>query len=298
MWTLTASLVQCLTDAVSYSRVLYKRPVLTSAFSLGKSGSVCGVYGGKKGCCPIGKSCNFVGGCEDEDYLPCIDIDHCCPPSYTCTVDGCTLGGGVCDAGFSPCENSSNGCCPTGSRCILPSSCDVACKPSDPVCGTGCCFEGYVCGDNLKCKRDGSDVTSLEPPQTTVPTARFTPADVLDTSAPTDEPTSSEESTDEPTSSEESTDEPTSSEESTDEPTSSKEPTNTGVFDSGDDTSTTDNPYTIVVTMPIPSIPKISVVTTQSVGPHVTSALAAPTLCPGVFVLGFAAAGAVGILAI
>ena len=178
--------------------------------------------------------------------MPCIDIDHCCPPSYTCTVDGCVIGGfGGCDAGFIPCENS-DGCCPFNIKCVPPAKCDVRCKPSYPKCGPGCCFEGFVCGDDLKCTKSSSVIT------------RFTLADPLDTSTPTDEPTSS---------SEESTNEPTSS---------SEEPT--------DDSAE-------------PTAPKISIIVSTT-APHVTSGLAAPTLAPGVVVLGFAAAGAVFILAI
>ncbi|KAI5810144.1 hypothetical protein DFH27DRAFT_177738 [Peziza echinospora] len=132
--------------------------------------TICGVYGGEKGCCPVGKSCSGVSACP-IDTLDC--LTYCCAKGNTCGKDA--TGKGVCNVGtgggtgegqctqtgYVPCTNMS-GCCPSGAKCVPPNSCDIPCSASDPPCGSGCCPKGQKCTSNLTCAVDtGSGVSSI-----------------------------------------------------------------------------------------------------------------------------------------
>jgi len=150
--------------------------------------TVCGIYGGEVGCCPRGKTCSGVGGCSDSSQVLC--DGYCCPEGSKCAKDasgndGCATGGNQdddsgnddsnngCRAGYSPCD-IFQGCCPTGSECILPQNCNIPCTPDDPPCGNGCCEKGTVCTKDFTCSRDSSgDFTDLTPTTTVTRTSRF-----------------------------------------------------------------------------------------------------------------------------
>ncbi|KAF8057588.1 hypothetical protein FPV67DRAFT_1528097 [Lyophyllum atratum] len=51
-------------------------------------GKYCGVWGGKLGCCTIGKTCVANNDpCDYEGYLPCANEDFCCPAGDVCARD-------------------------------------------------------------------------------------------------------------------------------------------------------------------------------------------------------------------
>lgn len=185
-----------------------------------KVGTVCGIYGGDVGCCPIGKTCGSVGGCQDTTQVPC--DGYCCPAGATCAKDasgndGCATGGNQdddsgnddsnngCDLGYSPCD-IFQGCCPTGSECVLPQNCNIPCTPDDPPCGSGCCQKGTVCTKDFTCAKDDSnDFTDLTPTTTVTRTSRFitfttTTEEVIETTTEEDiESSTTEESSTETT---------------------------------------------------------------------------------------------------
>jgi len=172
----------------------------------------CGIYGGEVGCCPIGKTCSGVGGCSDSSQVLC--DGYCCPEGSKCAKDasgndGCATGGNQdddsgndsgngCESGYSPCD-IFQGCCPTGSECILPSNCNIPCTPEDPPCGNGCCEKGTVCTEDFTCAVDHSgDFTDLTPTTTVTRTSRFitfttTTEQVIETTTEEDTETSTTE---------------------------------------------------------------------------------------------------------
>jgi len=135
----------------------------------GRAGTVCGIWGGEKGCCPVGKTCNGVNGCTNPSDVYC--TTYCCPsgstcgPSKTCKKE--IDGDRQCDAGYSLCAEF-DGCCPNGVRCILPKNCAIPCAADDPKCGNGCCEKGFYCTKDEKCARLNK-YTSLEGPTITRP---------------------------------------------------------------------------------------------------------------------------------
>ncbi|CAG8636500.1 8116_t:CDS:1, partial [Paraglomus brasilianum] len=76
------------------------------------------------GCCPPGVKCLSDGHCN----IPCTIVDipcgtkGCCPPDHVCTPDlHCTPGTPgtpppVCDTGYFPCQDKQGGCCPDGTQ--------------------------------------------------------------------------------------------------------------------------------------------------------------------------------------
>ncbi|RPB28179.1 hypothetical protein L211DRAFT_363354 [Terfezia boudieri ATCC MYA-4762] len=175
-------------------------------------GTVCGIYGGEEGCCPIGKNCNSVSGCQDSDDVYC--ETYCCPSGTTCAVDStgegtCSKGGnddtgnddtgGQCEVGYSACAQF-DGCCPTGTRCVLPKNCDIPCASDDPKCGTGCCPKGSYCTSEETCEKDSTDsftslvqntktsriikTTTID--YSTETTTDYLPTETTDLSSPTD----------------------------------------------------------------------------------------------------------------
>ena len=131
----------------------------------GKVGTVCGIYDGEVGCCPIGKTC--VSECKDFYNVDC--TTYCCFKGTTCgpnkTCQKETDGDRQCDAGYSLCADF-DGCCPNGVRCIPPKNCDIRCTADDPICGKGCCPKGFYCTKDEKCARLNR-YTSLVGPTTT-----------------------------------------------------------------------------------------------------------------------------------
>jgi len=132
----------------------------------GRAGTVCGKYGGVKGCCPVGKTCNGVDGCPDPSYVYC--TTYCCKPGTTCSGldkngEGLCRSTDECDAGYSLCTEFE-GCCPNGVRCVPPKNCAVSCSADDPKCGSGCCEKGYYCNKDGMCSKYS---TTLEGPPTT-----------------------------------------------------------------------------------------------------------------------------------
>ncbi|CAZ81796.1 unnamed protein product [Tuber melanosporum] len=153
-------------------------------------GTICGVYGGQTGCCPIGKTCTGVGSCKTGET---ICGSGCCPSNASCTsnADGsaaCDYGtgssstrtlmrptatsarlsstststslpgsGSECPAGYSPCADTDT-CCPAGVKCLPNKKCDSKCSVSDIKCGTGCCKGGFTCDTaTFICQGNGSD---------------------------------------------------------------------------------------------------------------------------------------------
>ena len=133
----------------------------------GKVGTVCGIYDGEVGCCPIEKTC--ITSCKAFYNVDC--TTHCCFKGTTCgpnkTCKKETDGDRRCDAGYSLCKEF-DGCCPNGVRCILPSNCAIPCAADNPICGKGCCEKGYYCTKDEKCARLNR-YTSLEGPTATIP---------------------------------------------------------------------------------------------------------------------------------
>ena len=133
----------------------------------GNIGTVCGIYGGEKGCCPVGKNCNSVSGCQNSDDVSCGSF--CCPSGTTCDSTGGTCNksgtddsgnngnsGSQCDPGYSACT-LFDGCCPTGAKCVLPKNCGVPCTSDDTLCGNGCCQKGTYCTSDETCAKDNTD---------------------------------------------------------------------------------------------------------------------------------------------
>jgi len=193
--------VSCSTSATGIMQFEIK--VLTAV--PGKLGTVCGIYGGEKGCCPIGENCSGVSGCQNSDDVPC--TDYCCPSGTSCAKDNtgagtCSTGStddtgntdnSQCDAGYSACTQF-DGCCPTGTQCVLPKNCDIPCASDDPICGTGCCKKGTYCTSKGTCAKDEDSFTTLV--QTTrIITTQTTelpteePTEELTTDLPTETPT-------------------------------------------------------------------------------------------------------------
>ena len=135
----------------------------------GRAGTVCGIYGGQKGCCPVGKTCDRVGGCQKSSDVDCKTF--CCPSGSTCgpneTCKMGTDGDSQCEAGYSLCKEF-DGCCPNGVRCVLPKNCAIPCAADDPKCGSGCCEKGYYCTTDEKCAKV-DQYTSLNVLTTTQP---------------------------------------------------------------------------------------------------------------------------------
>ncbi|RPA76920.1 hypothetical protein BJ508DRAFT_379221 [Ascobolus immersus RN42] len=163
-------------------------------------GTVCGVYDGNPGCCPVGVNCSTLSGCA-RDQVSC--GDSCCPSNSECVTlsgaptcavrDGSTTTptkptstktpaglptNGVSDpgcpaGGYKQCP-AFPGCCPAGVNCVEGGSCDIACKASDPVCGTGCCPDGFVCSaDGEACEADTSgQFSSIVLPTSTATTTK------------------------------------------------------------------------------------------------------------------------------
>ncbi|KAF8445496.1 hypothetical protein BGX38DRAFT_671988 [Terfezia claveryi] len=154
----------------------------------GKIGTVCGIYGGEQGCCPVGKNCNSVSGCQNSDDVYC--ETYCCAAGTTCAVDStgegtCSKGGtddndSQCDVGYSACTQF-DGCCPTGTKCVLPKNCDIPCGSDDTICGTGCCQKGTYCTSEGTCAKDdtGSFTTLVLTTKTTdtIESTRLPPVD-------------------------------------------------------------------------------------------------------------------------
>ncbi|KAG0641313.1 hypothetical protein HOY80DRAFT_999481 [Tuber brumale] len=151
-------------------------------------GTICGVYGGQTGCCPIGKTCTGVGSCKTGETT-C--GSGCCPSNANCTsnTDGsaaCDYGTGssstrtsmkltatstrsstststsspgdtnLCPANYSPCADTDS-CCPAGVKCLPDKKCDSKCSASDIRCGTGCCKSGFTCDTATSiCQGSGS----------------------------------------------------------------------------------------------------------------------------------------------
>ncbi|KAF8417019.1 hypothetical protein EV426DRAFT_578385 [Tirmania nivea] len=157
-------------------------------------GTVCGIYGGEKGCCPLGKNCNRVSGCQNSDDVPCKDF--CCPSGTTCATDSngdptCSEGtdntGSQCDAGYSACT-LFEGCCPTGSECVLPKNCNILCDSDDSVCGDGCCQKGEYCNSDGTCAKGSSPTVRTTTKFTMVPTNTEEPTTYFPTATPIDSP--------------------------------------------------------------------------------------------------------------
>ena len=81
-------------------------------------------------CCPSGTTCSMDTqgdpGCTYDTGGSGTDI-------LICGVDG-----------YVPCTNM-DGCCPIGVKCIPPTFCNIPCGADDPICGDGCCPKGLVC---------------------------------------------------------------------------------------------------------------------------------------------------------
>lgn len=128
--------------------------------------------------------------CVDPGYVPCPNMDKCCPAADTCQQSGCCRSGEVsCSAKtcYDPqtdicCENGrtcligydcvSGGCCPTGqqpcgsSHCYHPST-EQCCKEAEErgcdkeltCCGQECCSKYAICRDG-ECEGVTCTVTS------------------------------------------------------------------------------------------------------------------------------------------
>src|SRR5690606_25978541 len=88
-------------------------------------------------CCPNGSECVTI------DKVPTCAIRDGSTTSPTKATSSKTQSGlptnGVSDpgcpaGGYKQCPTFP-GCCPAGVECVAGGSCDIACKPSDPICG-------------------------------------------------------------------------------------------------------------------------------------------------------------------
>ncbi|TFK38323.1 hypothetical protein BDQ12DRAFT_712762 [Crucibulum laeve] len=77
-------------------------------------GYYCGVWGGKRGCCRIGRTCRANDDpCEFENYFPCSGENFCCPNGSTCSRDS---------AGSPQCDDTGSGTLPSLTRPSLTST--------------------------------------------------------------------------------------------------------------------------------------------------------------------------------
>ncbi|KAF8876073.1 hypothetical protein BD779DRAFT_176880 [Infundibulicybe gibba] len=142
---LPASLRSGVGNATRHTPVLAVRQVfcpLTNEFlcSDGAScctiGTFCGVFGGKRGCCPNGETCVANNNpCEFAGDLPCANDDFCCPAGNVCFRDSagaarCRASGSQCEvAGDLLCANDDF-CCPAGDVCFRDSAGAAKCRAS------------------------------------------------------------------------------------------------------------------------------------------------------------------------